>query len=84
MEGQNNQNLVQTLEPLGRHFPSPSEGTGKEPIRVAITGAAGQIGGYLCHFVAQGRMFGPYQKVILHLVELPFADKMLQGLVMEL
>lgn len=29
-------------------------------------------------------MFGPYQKVILHLVELPFAEKMLQGLVMEL
>jgi malate dehydrogenase len=29
-------------------------------------------------------MFGPYQKVILHLVELPFAEKMLKGLCMEL
>jgi malate dehydrogenase len=29
-------------------------------------------------------MFGPYQKVILHLIELPFAEKMLNGLIMEL
>lgn len=29
-------------------------------------------------------MFGPYQKVILHLIELPFAQKLLDGLVMEL
>jgi len=32
----------------------------REPITVAITGAAGQIGSFLCHFIAQGRMFGPY------------------------
>lgn len=55
-----------------------------EPIRVAISGAAGQIGTFLCHFIAQGRMFGPYAKVILHLIELPFAEKYLNGLVMEL
>ena len=53
-------------------------------LRVAITGAAGGIGTFLCHFISQGRMFGPYQKVILHLVELPFAEKYLKGLVMEL
>ena len=29
-------------------------------------------------------MFGPYQKVTLHLIELPFAEKYLKGLVMEL
>jgi malate dehydrogenase len=34
--------------------------------------------------IAQGRMFGPYQRVILHLLELPFAQKALDGLVMEL
>jgi malate/lactate dehydrogenase len=34
--------------------------------------------------IAQGRMFGPYQRVILHLIELPFAQKALDGLVMEL
>jgi len=49
MEGQS---LVQAMTPLGRHFPAVESGQGKEPIRVAITGAAGQIGGYLCHFVA--------------------------------
>ena len=53
-------------------------------IRVAITGAAGMVGSELCTFIAMGRMFGPYQKVILQLLELPMAEKVLQGLVMEL
>ena len=56
----------------------------KPAIRVAVTGAAGLIGSYLCPMIAQGRMFGPNQKVILHLIELPFAQKALDGLVMEL
>ena len=54
------------------------------PIRVAVTGAAGQIGSRLCPMVASGHMFGPHQRVILHLIELPFAQKALDGLVMEL
>lgn len=53
-------------------------------VRVAVTGAAGLIGSYLCPMIAQGRMFGPSQRVILHLIELPFAQKALDGLVMEL
>lgn len=53
-------------------------------MRVAVTGAAGLIGSYLCPMIAQGRMFGPSQRVILHLIELPFAQKALDGLVMEL
>jgi len=41
------------VTPLGRHFPSAAkEGAAKEPIRVAITGAAGQIGGFLCNYIA--------------------------------
>jgi len=56
----------------------------KEPIRVAVTGAAGQIGTFLCNFISQGRMFGPYQKVILQLIELPNAEGPLKGLCMEL
>jgi len=53
-------------------------------VKVAVTGAAGAIGAFLCNFIAQGRMFGPYQKVILHLIELPAAEKVLKGLIMEL
>lgn len=34
--------------------------------------------------IAQGRMFGPYQKVILQLLELPVAEHILKGLVMEM
>mmetsp|Transcript_3430 Transcript_3430/g.5821 ORF Transcript_3430/g.5821 Transcript_3430/m.5821 type:complete len:207 (-) Transcript_3430:534-1154(-) len=85
MENIDVKQIIQLVQPMGRHFPPASEyGIEKEPIRVAITGAAGQIGSFLCHFIAQGRMFGPYQKVILHLIELPFAEKFLKGLIMEL
>ena len=76
--------LVSRVQALGRHFPTPPLNLESAPIRVAVTGAAGQIGSFLCHFIAQGRMFGPYQKVILHLVELPQAEGPLKGLQMEL
>ena len=80
-----NQNiLVSRLQQLGRHFPATPLNLEKPPVRVAVTGAAGQIGAFLCNFIAQGRMFGPYQKVILQLIELPPAEKVLKGLVMEL
>ena len=54
------------------------------PIRVAVTGAAGQIGYSLLFRIASGSMFGPNQPVILHLVEIEPALKALQGVVMEL
>eukprot|EP00354_Favella_ehrenbergii_P001789 CAMPEP_0170466296 /NCGR_PEP_ID=MMETSP0123-20130129/10309_1 /TAXON_ID=182087 /ORGANISM="Favella ehrenbergii, Strain Fehren 1" /LENGTH=351 /DNA_ID=CAMNT_0010732389 /DNA_START=39 /DNA_END=1094 /DNA_ORIENTATION=+ len=76
--------LVSRLQQLGRHFPAVPRNLEQAPIRVAVTGAAGQIGSFLCNFIAQGRMFGPYQKVIMQLIELPAAEKVLKGLVMEL
>jgi len=54
------------------------------PIRVAITGAAGQIGYALLFRIAAGEMFGSHQPLILHLLEIPPAMPSLQGLVMEL
>ncbi len=54
------------------------------PIRVAITGAAGQIGYALAFRIAAGQMFGPETPVILHLLEIPPAEKALAGIVMEL
>jgi malate dehydrogenase len=56
----------------------------KKPIRVAITGAAGQIGYSLVFRIASGSMFGPEQPVILQLLEIPQAEKALEGVVMEL
>ncbi|MFM7865115.1 MAG: malate dehydrogenase, partial [Planctomycetaceae bacterium] len=41
------------------------------PIRVAVTGAAGQIGYASIFRIASGEVFGPNQPVILHLVEVP-------------
>ncbi len=56
------------------------------PIRVAVTGAAGQIGYSLLFRIASGAMFGPDQPVILHLIEIPDEKAMaaLQGVCMEL
>lgn len=55
-----------------------------EPIKVAVTGAAGQIGYALLFRIASGQMFGPNQPVSLHLVEIPPALEALNGVVMEL
>src|SRR5579859_2124172 len=54
------------------------------PVRVAVTGAAGQIGYSLLFRIASGAMFGPEQPLILHLVEIEQALPALQGVVMEL
>ncbi|MEY2465941.1 MAG: malate dehydrogenase [Verrucomicrobiota bacterium] len=54
------------------------------PIRVAVTGAGGQIGYALLFRIASGAMFGPNQPVILHLIEVEAALPALQGVVMEL
>lgn len=54
------------------------------PIRVAVTGAAGQIGYSLLFRIASGALFGPNQPVILHLIEIEPALPVLQGVVMEL
>ena len=54
------------------------------PIRVAVTGAAGQIGYSLLFRIASGGLFGPEQPVILNLIEIEPAMKALEGVVMEL
>jgi len=54
------------------------------PVRIAITGAAGQIGYQLCFRIAAGDMLGPDQPVILQLLEIAPALGALQGVVMEL
>lgn len=58
----------------------------KTPLRVAVTGAAGQIGYSLLFRIASGAMFGPDQPVILQLLEAPIdkALKALEGVAMEL
>jgi malate dehydrogenase len=56
----------------------------KTPIKVAVTGAAGQIGYALLFRIASGQMFGPDQPLSLHLIEIPPALGALDGVVMEL
>jgi malate dehydrogenase len=54
------------------------------PIKIAVTGGAGQIGYSLVFRIASGAMFGPEQPVTLHLIEIPNALDALNGVVMEL
>ena len=58
----------------------------KKPVRVAVTGAAGQIGYSLLFRIASGEMLGPDQPVLLQLLELPIdkAQAALKGVMMEL
>lgn len=54
------------------------------PVRVAVTGAAGQIGYSLVYRIASGSLLGPDQKIVLQLLEIPPAMGALEGVAMEL
>ncbi len=56
----------------------------KDPVRVAVTGAAGQIGYALLFRIASGAMLGSDQPIELHLLEIPQVMDRLEGAVMEL
>ena len=56
----------------------------KNPVRVAVTGAAGQISYSMLFRIASGSMLGPDQPVILQLLEITPALEALKGVVMEL
>src|SRR5436190_4447857 len=56
----------------------------KAPLKIAVTGGAGQIGYSLLFRIASGGMFGKDQPIALHLIEIPAALGALEGVVMEL
>ncbi|KAG2299593.1 hypothetical protein Bca52824_036065 [Brassica carinata] len=56
----------------------------KEPIRVLVTGAAGNIGYAIAPMIARGVMLGPDQPMILHLLDIEPASKSLEAVKMEL
>lgn len=55
-----------------------------EPIKVVVTGAAGQIAYSLLYMIARGEVFGKDQQLILHLLDIPPMMSVLKGVVMEL
>ena len=63
-----------------RFFNPRSVSMSKTPVRVAVTGAAGQIGYSLLFRIASGEMLGKDQPVILQLLDLPQAQKACQDL----
>jgi len=56
----------------------------KAPLRILVTGAAGQIAYSFIPLVAAGHVFGPDQPVILHLLDIPEMEKVLRGVEMEI
>jgi len=56
----------------------------KAPVRITVTGAAGQIGYAMLFRIANGDMLGREQPIILQLLDLPQAQQMLRGVMMEL
>ncbi len=62
----------------------PSTDGARAPVRVAVTGAAGQIGYSLLFRIAAGDLLGPNQPIILQLLEIEPAMKALEGVAMEL
>jgi len=58
--------------------------TNENPVQVAVTGAAGQIGYALLFRIASGQLLGPDQPVALRLLEIPDAMKAVEGVIMEL
>ncbi|MDP4668156.1 MAG: malate dehydrogenase, partial [Gaiellales bacterium] len=71
---------VGTITPLK----SPPEEPMSSPVKVVVTGAAGQIGYALVYRIASGQMLGPDTKVELRLLEVPQARGALDGVAMEL
>lgn len=55
-----------------------------EPLRIVVTGAAGQIAYSILYMIAKGDVFGKDQKLILHLLDIPPMMDVLNGVVMEL
>ena len=56
----------------------------KSPLRVLITGAAGQIAYSLIPLVCRGDVFGQDQPIILHLLDIPFMEGVMNGVVLEI
>lgn len=55
-----------------------------DPVRVLVTGAAGQIAYSLILQIGNGDVFGPARPIILHLLDIPPAMGILEGVVMEI
>src|SRR5258708_1827373 len=70
--------------PIGHSFSKPGPPTMTAPIRIAVTGAGGQIGYALIFRIASGGLFGPDQPVALSLLEITPALPALNGTLMEL
>jgi malate dehydrogenase len=68
-----------------RQFSNPmAVPSNDKPVRVAVTGAAGNIAYSILYRIAAGEFLGKHQRIILHLVDLPFAEQKLQGVQAEL
>lgn len=80
---ENSKSSLRRMQILKNQLSSVGNVHKKSPARILITGACGNIGYALTFMIAQGRLLGNDQPVILHLFDLPFAADALKGLKME-
>ena len=72
------------ISPSNSVSTSRTGGQSKRPIKVVVTGAAGNIGYVLCFLIGNGRLLGPDQPIELRLLEIPPMKAKLRGVAMEL
>lgn len=84
MENQTLNSTLRRLRIIRNHIDKAITEKAKDPVRVLITGAAGNIGYSLAFMIGQGRMFGQNRHVILHLFDLPAMAGALKGIAMEI
>jgi len=76
--------LLNHLQPRNQQLSRNPCSAKSKPVKVVVTGAAGNIGYAIVFMIAQGEMLGPDQPVELRLLDIPPMEKVLKGLVMEL
>ncbi len=84
MENKSLTSTLRRLKNIRNQLESLTTEKKSEPVRVLVTGSGGNIGYAITFMIAQGRMFGQNQSVILHLFDLPQNEGSLKGVSMEL
>jgi len=75
---------LKTVSPVAQRSMASASAPSDEPKRVLVSGAAGQIAYSIVYRIASGEFLGKDQKIILHLLDLPFQEQVLKGVQAEL
>jgi len=77
-------NQLRTVTPVAQRTMASAATLNDDPKRVLVSGAAGQIAYSIVYRIASGEFLGKNQRIILHLLDLPFQEQVLKGVQAEL